>query len=112
MTGRPPRTRRLPTLRTGSSSACTARIAEGFSLLLYEGGSVDDLVACAESRGATALYALADGAWVPYILGAPDFVNGSFRELFADGLSPLTPLVAKSDRTPATGSDGGGSASN
>ena len=72
-------------------------IVEGFSLLLYEGGTVRELVACAESRGVTALYALADGAWVSYILGAPDFVNRSFRELFADGVQAVTPLVAKGE---------------
>ena len=35
------------------------------------------------------------GAWVSYILGAPDFVNRSFRELFADGVAMATPLVAR-----------------
>ncbi len=40
---------------------------------------------------------LDDGAYVSYILGAPDFVNVPFRDLFPDGLPPVTPLVAKSD---------------
>ncbi len=48
--------------------------------------------------GLAALYVLDDGVWVSYILGAPEFVNRSFRELFADGLPPAaTPLVGKSD---------------
>ena len=47
--------------------------------------------------GLAALYVLDDGVWVSYILGAPEFVNRSFRELFADGLPVATPLVAKSD---------------
>ncbi len=76
-------------------------IAAGFSLVIYEGGSVDDLVACAESLDVTALYALHDDQWVSYILGAPEFVNRPFRELFTDGLPPLTPLTARSAGPPA-----------
>ena len=37
----------------------------------------------------------------PYILGAPDFVNAGFLELFADGLPPITPLVAGSNGPPS-----------
>ena len=76
-------------------------VSEGFSLVVYEGGSTEELVSCAESRGIVALYALHDGAYVSYILGAPDFVNREFRELFADGLPPITPLVAGSDGPPS-----------
>ena len=72
-------------------------ITEGFSLVLYEGGSVDALDACAQSREVSAVYALHDGEYVSYILGAPDFVNAAFRELFADGLPAVTPLVVKSN---------------
>ena len=72
-------------------------IATGFSLVLSEGGSVDALVSCAEGLGATALYALDDGEWASYILGAPDFVNEAFVALFSDGLDPLTPLITKRD---------------
>ncbi len=87
-------------------------IAAGFSLVIYEGGSVDDLVACAASLRVTALYALHDGEFVPYILGAPDFVNREFRELFPRGLPPLTPLVARSEEPPTAGSDRDGAATN
>ena len=76
-------------------------VSEGFSLVVYEGGSVEELVACAESRHIVAFYALHDGAYVPYILGAPDFVNREFRELFADGLPPVTPLIAGSNGPPS-----------
>ena len=87
-------------------------IAVGFSLVLHEGGSVEDLVACAQSRHVTALYALHEGAYVSYILGAPEFVNRPFVELFADGLPPVTPLVARSEGPPAGGPGGDGSESN
>jgi len=72
-------------------------VAEGFSLLVYEGGSVADLVACAESRGVTALYAVHGGEWAAHILGAPDFVNRAFAERYPDGVPALTPLVAASE---------------
>ena len=75
-------------------------ITEGFSLVLYEGGSVDALDACAQSREVSAVYALHEGEWVSYILGAPDFVTAAFRELFADGLPAVMPLVAKSEGPP------------
>lgn len=66
----------------------------GFSLVVYEGGDVDALDACASSLGIVALYALIDDAYVPYVPGAPDFVNEPFRELFPHGLPPETPLAA------------------
>ena len=75
-------------------------IAEGFSPVLYEGGSVDDLAACAQGRGVTAVYTLAGGEWISYILGAPEFANQPFRELFAEGLAAVTPLVVRSEGPP------------
>ena len=78
-------------------AACLqGEIVEGFNLVLYEGGSIDDLDACAEGVGLSALYVLDDGVWVSYILGAPELVNHSFRELFTDVLPVATPLVGKS----------------
>ena len=76
-------------------------VSEGFSLVVYEGGSVEELVSCAESRGIVALYALHEGVYVSYIFGAPDFVNAAFVELFPDGLPPITPLVAGSNGPPS-----------
>ena len=86
--------------RTGDATqpwpACLqGEIAEGFNLVVYEGGSVGELEACAEGVGLAALYALSDGLWVSYILGAPEFVNRSFAALFADGVPSATPLVGK-----------------
>ena len=75
-------------------------VALGFSLVVYAGGSVEELVTCAQSRHGTAIYTLHDGGYVPYILGAPDFVNSSFGELFAGGLPATTPLIIKSDGPP------------
>ena len=72
-------------------------IATGFSLVLYEGGSVEELASCAASRDVSAVYALRDGEYVPYILGAPGFVNQPFQDPYTDGLPPIAPLVAKSD---------------
>ena len=58
------------------------------------------MVVCAESRDVTALYTLSEGEFVSYILGAPDFATQPFRDLFADGLPLMTPLVAKSEGLP------------
>ncbi len=65
--------------------------------VVYEGGGVGQLEACARSLHVSALYVLDEGAFVSYILGAPEFVNRPFHELFPHGLPPLTPLVAASD---------------
>ena len=51
----------------------------------------------AAPRGLAALYVPNDGVWISYIVGAPEFLDQAFRELFPDGLAPATPLVAKSD---------------
>ena len=76
-------------------------VSEGFSLVAYEGGSIEELATCAESRDIVALYALHEGVYIPYILGAPDFVNHEFRELFPDGLPVMAPLVAGSNGPPS-----------
>ena len=87
-------------------------VAEGFSLVIYEGGSVEDLDSCARSRGVTAFYTLVEGEWVSYILRAPEFVNRPFVELFPDGLPAVTPLVAKSDSPSGSDVDGDGTSDN
>ena len=76
-------------------------VSEGFSLVVYEGGSVAELIGCAESRDIATLYVLHEGVYVSYILGAPDFVNAGFIELFPDGLPPITPLIAASNGPPS-----------
>ena len=81
-------------------------IATGFSLVLYEGGTVDDLGSCAQTRNVTALYSLHEGSFVSYIVGAPDFVNLPFRERFAGGLAPATPLTVRSDGPPSAPDEG------
>ena len=94
-------------------AACLqGEIAVGFNLVVYEGGSVGDLVACAEGAGLAALYVLNDGVWVSYTLGAPEFVNAAFRELFTEGLPIATPLVVKSGGPPGGGSGQDGAAGN
>ena len=76
-------------------------VADGFSLVVHEGGSVEELVTCAQGRDIVALYALHEGVYVPYILGAPEFVNGAFTELFPDGLPLMASLVAASNGPPS-----------
>ena len=75
----------------------------GLSAVVYAGGSVGELEDCAESRGVAALYALHGGVYLPYILGAPAFVNRGFSELFAAGLPAVTPLIVKSENGTPTG---------
>ncbi len=91
---------------TGPSASCLrGAVSVGFNLVVYEGGSIEDLVACAEGRHVTALYALHEGEFVSYILGAPEFVNRTFSRLFTAGVPVLTALTARSEGppTPAAG---------
>jgi Leucine-rich repeat (LRR) protein len=86
--------------RLPSGSQCLhGEIAEGFSLVVYEGGSVEELAACAQSLNVTVVYTLAKGEWVSYTPGAPESANQAFVGLFADGVPAITPLVAKSDES-------------
>ena len=43
-----------------------------------------------------------------YILGAPDLVTQPFRDLFADGVPLMTPLVAGSGGQPGAIAESGG----
>ena len=93
----------------GPAAPCLrGAVAVGFSLLTYAGGSVEELMSCAEDRHVTALYATRDGALVSYILGAPDLVNRTFREFYADGVPINTPLLAKSDGPASPDTNGEG----
>ena len=93
---------RVAFAETGPSASCLrGAVNPGFSLVAFEGGSVEDLVTCAQGRHVTALYALNAGEYVPYIVGAPDFATARFRGLFADGVPALLPLVVRSEG-PAT----------
>ena len=82
-------------------------VAEGFSLVIFEGGSVEELEDCARARHVSALYTTHDGAFVADILGAPAVVNESFRELFPGGVAPLTPLTVRSDGPPSADPNAG-----
>ena len=93
---------RVRLAEAGASADCLrGAVTVGFSLLVSEGGSVEDLEACAQGRSVTALYVPHEGEYVPYILGAPDFVSEAFVALFPDGLPALTPLIAKSEGPPS-----------
>ncbi|MXY15732.1 MAG: hypothetical protein F4Y57_01665, partial [Acidobacteria bacterium] len=81
-------------------------VAPGFSAVVYEGGSVEHLAACALGRNVTALYVLDGGDWISYILGAPEFVNRPFRELFPGGVPAVTPLIVSSPETPVATTGG------
>ena len=95
-------------LAEASEECLRGEVARGFSIVVFRGGSVEELEGCARSASVTTLYALDRGSWVPYIIGAPGFVNRSFVALYAGGLGPGTPLVARSDGQPAAGPEQGG----
>ena len=52
-------------------TACGEPSLRGSASSSTRAAALEELVSCAESRGIVALYALHDGAYVSYILGAP-----------------------------------------
>ena len=90
-----------PSAAAPAANCLRGAVTVGFSLVVHEGGSIKDLEACAQSRNVTALYVPHDGEYVPYILGAADFVNEEFVALNPEGLAALTPLVARSEGPPS-----------
>ncbi len=95
--GRRERVYRVSINLAPAASCLRGAVDVGFSLLTYAGGSVEELASCAEDRHVRALYATQGGAFVSYILGAPDLVNRAFHELYADGVPANTPLLATSE---------------
>jgi len=88
---------RVSITRGPEASCLRGAVDVGVSLLTYAGGSVEELVLCAEGRRIKALYTTRNGDFVSYIVGAPDLVNRAFRELYPDGVPANTPLLATSD---------------
>ena len=89
---------RAPAMRRSRGRrACAAMSPRASTSCSTRAAASATSMACAEGAGLAAVYALNDGIWVSYILGAPEFVNRSFRELFIDGVPSVTPLVAKRD---------------
>ena len=92
-----------------AASCLRGAVDVGASLLTYAGGSVEELASCAEGRHVKGpLRPHRNGAWVSYIVGAPDFVNRAFRELYADGVPVNTPLLATSDGPASPDTNGEG----
>ena len=96
---------RVELVGAGPAPECLrGAVTVGFSLVVSEGGSIENVDACARSRNVTALYTLYTldgGEYVSYIPGAPELVNDRFSALYAGGVPALTPLIARSDG-PAT----------
>ena len=66
--------------------------------MVYEGGSVEGPGGVrGEPQRRVPVCRSHGDVWVSYILGAPEWVNREFGELFAEGVPPLTPLVARSE---------------
>ncbi|MXZ63759.1 MAG: hypothetical protein F4Y98_09300 [Chloroflexi bacterium] len=92
---------RVSVASSAEASCLRGSIHVGVSLVSYEGGSVRDLASCAARLHVKALHATQGGFWASYIVGAPDFVNRAFIELYPDGVPINAPLLATSDGPPA-----------
>ena len=82
---------------------CLTGLGEtGLINVRYGGGSVDQLLACAQQGSVEAMYHYSTEGWVAYFLDGPEFINQLFRDRFASGLPADTALVAKREPPVAT----------
>ena len=67
-----------PTLTGGFATT----VSTGVNLTTYGGGTVAELDADGVVAGATSISVTVDGAYVVYVVGAPEFVNAAFNAQF------------------------------
>ncbi len=68
----------------------------GFGLVVFGGGTYDQLVAAAACPGQVSFWATSGGQFVLYLPGAPAAVNAPFQAMFAGGTIPAgTPLIGQ-----------------
>jgi len=68
----------------------------GFAIVVWGGGTPQALVQAATAKGCSpaSVWITAEGQFVPYIVGAPDFVNASFVGRYPGGNMPGgTPVI-------------------
>lgn len=66
---------------------------EGASLVVYNGGTVAQLMADAAAEGVLTVSVTVGGEWVVLVVGAPSFVNEEFEGAFPNGVPEGTPVV-------------------
>ncbi len=69
----------------------------GFSLVLFGGGSAEQLSACLQRRGVEAAWTLEGGRYRAFGPLAPELVNRAFTGQFADAVPAMTPLWVAAD---------------
>lgn len=70
-----------------------SNLAPGYNLVVYAGGTVEELEADAASEGAASAFAMIDGEFLGIIVGAPDHVNEAFADQYPDGVPAGTILM-------------------
>jgi hypothetical protein len=64
------------------------------NLVIFAGGTVDDLVSTLRQQRGISFWATVGGNLIGYTIGAPTFVNASFTSAFPGGVIPAnTPLI-------------------
>lgn len=76
----------LTVSQIASAGTFSTTISAGINLVVFSGGPVESAVEAAPN--ARAFFVSVDGALVPYVVGAPSFVNASFFATFEDGELP------------------------
>ena len=76
-----------------SFSSVTSIPARGIGIVVFDGGTLDQLAAAASAAGARAIYTTANGNWVGYTLGAPAFTNAGFASRFPGAIPAGTPFL-------------------
>ncbi|MDA0350857.1 MAG: right-handed parallel beta-helix repeat-containing protein [Chloroflexi bacterium] len=67
----------------------------GLALVSWSGGPTDEIVTVAGQRGCalSSIWSFVGGFPIGYLVGAPDFVNGSYLAVYSGGQVPAGPLL-------------------
>lgn len=83
-----------PSTAKGTFAAAPVFSPTGQAQVVYNGGTVDELLKAATSGGAkTAWGQGSDGTFIALIPGAPDFVNAAFFAAFRNGFTTATSVT-------------------
>jgi hypothetical protein len=86
------------TVRAGEGTIGSGSIPlnGGFGLVVFDGGTFDQLVGAAACPGQVSFWVTTDGQFVLYLPGAPAAVNAPFQSEFTGGVIPAgTPLIGR-----------------
>ena len=84
-----------PPAPSGGTITGTVSASGGYSLVLWTGGRIETLLSVAGGRGCLvrSVWVSRSGVLIPYIAGAPSFVNENWNTVVGTGVLAETPVI-------------------